>query len=125
MNTTLLRLGFLLLLVSSILSFTSCENEEEAHATVCVLQEFTATQGQVNQLVPVPNVQVRFYVGIPRTEHIDAIVITDLNGEADYTYEYQARIYCDVTTTDGVTHGPFVVKLDVGKSQKTEVILPE
>ncbi len=123
MNTQILKSGFLFLTIVSCLSFTSCEDQDLAKATIVVLQEHTAQQGQIYQTLPVEGAEVRVFspVGPPELERL---LITNSEGRAIYEYEYVARLMCDVSYKGIISENNLIV-LDLGENRVTTVILPE
>ena len=123
MNTLKSKFGFFSIIALVFLGLSSCEEAETARAEITVLQEYTATQGQVLQTRPVEGAEVRFYVPLQGTEHLEAIEFTDINGRTSFSYEYQSLILIEVIY-DGEIHNESV-RMNVGETVRKEVILPE
>ena len=124
MSAKNVKIGFFLILVTSILGITSCEEEKVATATIEVLEEFTASQGQVNQTRPVEGAEVRVYVPKSGAEHLESVIYTDANGKADFVYDYTARALCDISFEGRTVEGS-LLRLELGETHVTTVILPE
>lgn len=117
------RLGFLSIVTLFLIGLSSCEETELAHANVTVLQEYTASQGQVNQTRPVEGAEVRFFVPLNGTEHLQAIEFSDVDGKVSFTYEYQSLIVIEVLYQNEIYDSS--VRMEVGETVNKEIVLPE
>lgn len=118
------KIGVFLILIISTLGFTSCEEQEVATATIEVLEEYTASQGQIHQTRLVEGAEVRVYVPLQRAQHLETVLYTDDNGKVDFVYEYTANALCDVSFDGRTVNGSRLV-LELGETHVTTVILPE
>lgn len=123
MNTIVLRSGFFFLFVAFATAFTSCEKQEEATATIEVLERYTATQGVVNRLRPVSGAKLRIY-GTTIQGHEETILFTDSEGKVRYEYPYDAFLFVDVEF-EGRSLLENNLQLKVGETVHTQIILPE
>lgn len=115
------RLGFLSIVTLFLIGLSSCEETELAHANVTVLQEYTASQGQVNQTRPVEGAEVRFYV--PGAPHLEALEFTNTDGKVSFSYEYQSLILIEILYQNEIYDSS--VRMEVGETVNKEIVLPE
>lgn len=124
MNTVFNRLGFLSISLLLVMGMTSCEKEEIAQATITVLQEYSASQGPVNQTRPIENAEVRFYVPKDGAEHLETIAITNSSGMVSFEYQYEVRVFAEVTYL-GTVYPRKLVIMRLGQKASVEIVLPE
>jgi hypothetical protein len=124
MNTTKLRLGFLLALSMITTVFSAFEETEAARAEVTVLQEYTATQGKLLQTGPLQGAEVRFFGPLGRRQDLEAIEISDSEGEVYYEYQHQALIPVEVMV-QGVLVLESHFELEPGESTQKTIVVPE
>lgn len=123
MITRTLRLGFLPLIMLAVLGFSSCEESKSAKAVIEVVQEYTATQGQIHQLHPVEGAKVRIY-GSRISPYEETIEFTDAEGKVSFTYPYDAWLFAEVEF-DGTVYPAKSFFLKVGETTTEQIILPE
>lgn len=107
----------------AVVGLSSCEEEELAYAEVTVLQEVTASQGQVHQLEPLEGVEVTFHVPEEGAEHLEAIDITDSQGKVNFVYKYESRVWAKVSYMGG--NYEKLLYLQTGETVYDEIIIPE
>ncbi|MCB0754393.1 MAG: hypothetical protein H6602_00770 [Flavobacteriales bacterium] len=124
MNTTKIRLGFLLALTVITTVFTACEETEVARAEVTVIQEYTATQGHLLQTRPLAGVDVIFYG--PSGSRLDPGVlhVTDTEGKVSFEYEYEALLEVKVED-QGTLLASVLVEFKPGETTQKTIVVPE
>jgi hypothetical protein len=119
-----IRLGFLFAFALITIGFSSCEEDKLARAEVTVLQEYTATHGQLLQTRPMEGVEVHFYVPRNGTEHLEAIEITDSEGWVSFEYAYDILVHADVELNGDVIAEGYM-RLEEGKTVKETIIVTQ
>ena len=122
MSTLRTRLGFLLLGIIVCMGITSCGEEGLAKAEIVVLEEYTASQGQLLQTRPLEGAEVHFYV--PSAPQVEAIEITNSEGRVYFEYEYEALVHADITFQNTIVHRGSVA-LTPGETTKKTIVVSQ
>ena len=118
------RFGFLLIISLTLFAVTSCQEQEVARAEVTVLQEYTATQGQLLQTRPIVGAEVRFYGPDGSRQDLEAIEISETDGMVRFEYSYQALIPIEIKV-QGALVAKSNVLLELGETTQKTIVVSE
>ena len=123
MNTMKSSFGFLLVGILMML-VPSCNTNDLAKAEITILEEYSATQGQVLQTRPIEGVEAHFSVPRNGTEHLEAIEFTNSEGKVFFEYDYEVLLHLDIVGYTMVS-GRNVVAFVPGETTKQTVVVSQ
>jgi hypothetical protein len=113
------------LLLSIIVTASSCKKNKDAKAIITVLKDSVNLISGDSSQVPVVQASVRFYLDAnPNTAHIDTTVFTDTKGKAEFVWFEDAIIQYDVYSGSFVSEENYLI-LKQGETQEETVNISE